>query len=107
MTAADELKVRVASGVPSSASTAAKVESSALAVNEPASEKVADALDTAPALTVSGAIRLAADAPAGDDYVIATGISHSVSDLVDAAFTHCGITDWQRHVVVDPEFFRP
>lgn len=53
------------------------------------------------------AMVLAADAPAGDDYVIATGISHSVSDLVDAAFTHCGITDWQRHVVVDPEFFRP
>lgn len=52
------------------------------------------------------AMRLAADGPAGD-FVIATGVSHSVRDLVSAAFAHVGIADWERYVVVDPELFRP
>jgi GDPmannose 4,6-dehydratase len=41
-----------------------------------------------------------------DDYVIATGVSHSVRDLVEIAFEHAGL-DWQRHVVLDPAFIRP
>ncbi|MET3806923.1 GDPmannose 4,6-dehydratase [Nakamurella sp. UYEF19] len=41
------------------------------------------------------------------DYVIATGVSHSVSEFVAAAFTHAGITDWERYVRVDPAFVRP
>jgi GDPmannose 4,6-dehydratase len=41
-----------------------------------------------------------------DDYVIATGISHSVRDLVETAFTHVGL-DWNKHVVLDPKFIRP
>ncbi|HEY2841038.1 MAG TPA: GDP-mannose 4,6-dehydratase [Pirellulales bacterium] len=41
-----------------------------------------------------------------DDYVIATGVSHSVQDLVAVAFSHVGL-DWQKHVDVDPAFFRP
>src|SRR5687767_11373955 len=41
-----------------------------------------------------------------DDYVIATGISHSVKDLVEAAFGHAGL-DWQRHVRLDPKLLRP
>jgi len=41
-----------------------------------------------------------------DDYVIATGVSHSVRDLVEIAFGHAGL-DWQRHVVLDPAFIRP
>ena len=41
-----------------------------------------------------------------DDYVIATGLSHSVRDLVQAAFNHVGL-DWQKHVRVDPRFLRP
>jgi GDPmannose 4,6-dehydratase len=41
-----------------------------------------------------------------DDYVIATGISHSVKDLVLAAFSHVGL-DWQDHVKVDPTLLRP
>src|SRR5438270_11955502 len=35
-----------------------------------------------------------------DDYVIATGISHSVRDLVEAAFSHAGL-DWRKHVKLD------
>ena len=41
-----------------------------------------------------------------DDYVIATGESHSVRQLVEIAFTHAGL-DWQQHVVLDPAFIRP
>ena len=41
-----------------------------------------------------------------DDYVIATGISHSVRDLVQTAFTHVGL-DWNTHVKLDPKLIRP
>ena len=41
-----------------------------------------------------------------DDYVIATGISHSVRHLVEVAFGHAGL-DWQRYVRTDPELLRP
>lgn len=41
-----------------------------------------------------------------DDYVIATGTSHSVSELVKIAFGSAGL-DWKNHVVTDPQFFRP
>jgi GDPmannose 4,6-dehydratase len=41
-----------------------------------------------------------------DDYVIATGISHSVRQLVEIAFARGGL-DWQKHVKSDPKFLRP
>ncbi len=41
-----------------------------------------------------------------DDYVIATGATHTVRDLVEAAFSCAGL-DWQNHVVIDPAFLRP
>jgi GDPmannose 4,6-dehydratase len=41
------------------------------------------------------------------DYVIATGVSHSVRDFVAAAFARVGIADWEPLVQVDPEFVRP
>jgi len=41
-----------------------------------------------------------------DDYVIATGVSHSVRDLVEVAFAHAGL-DWHKHVQVDPALIRP
>jgi GDPmannose 4,6-dehydratase len=41
-----------------------------------------------------------------DDYVIATGISHSVRDLVEVAFACAGL-DWRRHVRQDPKLTRP
>ncbi|HEY6210705.1 MAG TPA: GDP-mannose 4,6-dehydratase [Vicinamibacterales bacterium] len=41
-----------------------------------------------------------------DDYVIATGKSHSVRDLVDIAFTHAGL-DWHGYVRTDPKLLRP
>lgn len=53
------------------------------------------------------ALYLAASHPHGGDYVLATGISHSVRDFVAAAFARVGIDDWEPYVVVDPAFFRP
>ena len=41
-----------------------------------------------------------------DDYVIATGESHSVRELVDVAFAHAGL-DWEKYVKLDPAFLRP
>jgi GDPmannose 4,6-dehydratase len=41
-----------------------------------------------------------------DDYVIATGVSHSVRELVEIAFRHVGL-DWQRYVRTDPALLRP
>jgi GDPmannose 4,6-dehydratase len=41
-----------------------------------------------------------------DDYVIATGVDHSIRDFCVAAFSHVGL-DWQEYVVVDECFFRP
>lgn len=40
-----------------------------------------------------------------DDYVVATGETHSVREFADRAFRHVGL-DWQRHVRQDPELFR-
>ncbi len=44
--------------------------------------------------------------PEAQDYVIGTGATHSVRELVQAAFGHVGL-DWEKHVVVDPKFIRP
>ncbi|MPZ17073.1 MAG: GDP-mannose 4,6-dehydratase [Luteitalea sp.] len=41
-----------------------------------------------------------------DDYVVASGVTHSVRELVEVAFGHAGL-DWREHVVVDPQFHRP
>jgi GDPmannose 4,6-dehydratase len=42
-----------------------------------------------------------------DDYVVATGETHSIRELLDVAFRYVGVDDWERHVVQDPRFFRP
>src|SRR5437763_2485028 len=41
-----------------------------------------------------------------DDFVIATGESHSVRELVEVAFGHVGL-EWQKYVQLDPKFLRP
>lgn len=42
-----------------------------------------------------------------DDYVIATGETHSLRELLDTAFRVVGIDDWSRYVRQDPAFMRP
>jgi GDPmannose 4,6-dehydratase len=41
-----------------------------------------------------------------DDYVVATGVKHSVRQMVELAFDHAGL-DWRKHVESDPTLFRP
>jgi GDPmannose 4,6-dehydratase len=43
---------------------------------------------------------------AADDYVIATGVTHSVRQLVEIAFAHAGL-EWEQYVRIDPAFLRP
>jgi GDPmannose 4,6-dehydratase len=42
-----------------------------------------------------------------DDYVIATGETHSIRDLLDIAFSHVGIEDWTSYVRQNPAYMRP
>jgi GDPmannose 4,6-dehydratase len=42
-----------------------------------------------------------------DDYVISTGSTHSIRELLDIAFAHVGIDDWSGLVHQDPRYFRP
>jgi GDPmannose 4,6-dehydratase len=42
-----------------------------------------------------------------DDYVVATGETHSVKELVETAFNVVGIKDWQKYVKIDKKFVRP
>ncbi len=44
--------------------------------------------------------------PEPEDYVIGTGLTHSVRDLIEIAFAHVGL-DWQNYVKQDPKFIRP
>lgn len=44
--------------------------------------------------------------PAPDDYVIATGETHTVKEFLDVVFEHLGL-DWTRHVKIDPRYYRP
>jgi GDPmannose 4,6-dehydratase len=45
--------------------------------------------------------------PEPDDYVFATGETHSVREFVESAFSHAGIDDWERYVKSDQRLFRP
>src|SRR4029453_361434 len=42
-----------------------------------------------------------------DDYVIATGETHSIRELLEVAFKCAGFDDWERFVQQDPRFYRP
>ena len=42
-----------------------------------------------------------------DDFVIATGETHSVKEFLDEAFKYAGLGDWKQYVEIDKEYFRP
>jgi GDPmannose 4,6-dehydratase len=42
-----------------------------------------------------------------DDYVIASGETHAVREFLELSFNHVGIKDWEKHVKLDPRYFRP
>ena len=41
-----------------------------------------------------------------DDYVLATGETHTVREFIQIAFDHVGL-DWEKHVAIDPKYYRP
>jgi GDPmannose 4,6-dehydratase len=45
--------------------------------------------------------------PKPDDYVLATGETHSIGDFLDLAFQEIGIDDWKPYVKQNPAFMRP
>lgn len=53
------------------------------------------------------ALQLAATAATADDFVIATGSTHSIADFVAAAFARVGISDWAPLVTINDAFSRP
>jgi GDPmannose 4,6-dehydratase len=52
------------------------------------------------------AMHLMLQQPEADDYVIGTGVTHTVQEFVEIAFGHVGL-DWRQYVRVDPRFLRP
>jgi len=42
-----------------------------------------------------------------ENYLISTGETHSVREILDLAFSHIGIDDWESYVKIDPQFIRP
>tara|TARA_R100000030_G_scaffold100297_1_gene93024 strand:+ start:120 stop:1097 length:978 start_codon:yes stop_codon:yes gene_type:complete len=42
-----------------------------------------------------------------DDYVIATGVEHSIRDFLDCAFDYIGVSDWSKYVLQDERYMRP
>ena len=45
--------------------------------------------------------------PVADDYVIATGVTHTIRDLLDVAFARIGVDDWSSLVTYDKQYERP
>jgi len=45
--------------------------------------------------------------PIADDYVIATGETHTIREFLDVAFSLVGISDWKKYVGIDPQYYRP
>tara|TARA_R110002020_G_scaffold282724_1_gene498391 strand:- start:222 stop:1208 length:987 start_codon:yes stop_codon:yes gene_type:complete len=50
-------------------------------------------------------LMLQQDSP--DDYIVSTGILHSLKDCLDIAFKHIGISNWTPYIKQDPKFMRP
>jgi len=42
-----------------------------------------------------------------DDYLISTGVTHSIKEFLELAFDHVGIKNWKKYIVIDPAFKRP
>lgn len=42
-----------------------------------------------------------------DDYVVGTGINHTVKEFIQLAFKYAGVPDWEKYIVIDPRFKRP
>lgn len=45
--------------------------------------------------------------PTSEDFIVATGVSHSVREFVAEAFSVAGVADWEDRVIIDPGLYRP
>ena len=45
--------------------------------------------------------------PKADDFVVATGVTHSIEQLLEVAFNAAGLKDWRQYLRQDQRFFRP
>ena len=45
--------------------------------------------------------------PKSDDYVLATGETHSIREFLDEAFNYIWVSDWSSYIKADPRFLRP
>jgi GDPmannose 4,6-dehydratase len=53
------------------------------------------------------AMHLMMQQPKPDNYVISTGINHSIENFCEIAFAYAGLSDWKKYIVIDPQFKRP
>lgn len=53
------------------------------------------------------AMHLMLQQPQPDDYVVATGESHSIKQFLQIAFNYAGLGDWQKYVRINPIYYRP
>ena len=58
-------------------------------------------------MTTHARFKLIGRYPAADDFIVASGESHTVADFVAAAFRRIGVTDWRALVDIDPRLQRP
>lgn len=42
-----------------------------------------------------------------ENFIVSTGETYSIREFLEVAFSHVGITDWEKHVYIDPAFKRP
>jgi GDPmannose 4,6-dehydratase len=42
-----------------------------------------------------------------DDFVIATGETHTIKEFLEIAFALVGISDWEKYIGIDPKYYRP
>ena len=45
--------------------------------------------------------------PTSGDFIVATGVSHTVREFVAEAFSGAGVSDWEGRVIIDPGLYRP
>lgn len=43
----------------------------------------------------------------GDDYVVCTGVTHTIAEFLNIAFYEAGLHEYSNYIVIDPEFYRP
>lgn len=52
-------------------------------------------------------MQLVLESGTSDDYVLATGETHSVEEFCQVAFHHAGLGNYQQYIEIDPRFYRP